>query len=154
MTSSHDARLLRALQVDSSRSIADLAQEAALSPSACHRRVKSLEAEGVITGYGARVDPAALGYKMHLFVEATLTSQRGEDLDAFERAASAVPEIIEGYLMAGGTDYILRIVARDVADFERLHRERLAKLPNIARLQSRLTLRAFRPWTGYPVRGA
>lgn len=91
---------------------------------------------------------------MHLFVEATLTSQRGEDLDAFERAAASVPEIIEGYLMAGGTDYILRIVARDVADFERLHRERLAKLPNIARLQSRLTLRAFREWSGYPVRPA
>lgn len=153
MSDQIDLKILSALQRDSARGIADVAREVALSPSACHRRIRNLEQDGVIAGYGARVDPAALGYTMHLFVEATLTSQRGEDLDAFERAAAAVPEIIEGYLMAGGTDYILRIVAHDVADFERLHREKLAKLPNLARLQSRLTLRAFRPWTGYPVRG-
>ena len=88
---------------------------------------------------------------MQLFIEVTLTSLKASDLDAFERAVTSVPEIIECYLMAGGTDYLLRVVARDVEDFERLHRERLAKLPHISRMQSRLTLRSVRAWTGYPV---
>ena len=113
--------------------------------------VRTEAQRAVITGYGARVEPKAVGYAMQLFIEVTLTSQKASDLDAFERAVTGVPEILECYLMAGGTDYLLRAVAHDVEDFERLHRERLAKLPHIARMQSRLTLRSVRAWTGYPV---
>lgn len=146
-----DKKLLLQLQSDCTKSVAEMGAAVGLSASACHRRVKHLEEAGVVIGYGARVDPKALGYAMQLFIEVTLTSQKASDLDAFERAVRNVPEIIECYLMAGGTDYLLRIVAHDVEDFERLHRERLAKLPHIARLQSRLTLRSVRTWTGYPV---
>lgn len=146
-----DKKLLVQLQRDCTKSVADMGAAIGLSASACHRRVKQLEEAGVVTGYGARVDPKALGYAMQLFIEVTLTSQKASDLDAFERAVTSVPEIIECYLMAGGTDYLLRVVAHDVEDFERLHRERLAKLPHMARMQSRLTLRTVRTWTGYPV---
>lgn len=146
-----DKKLLVQLQRDCTISVAEMGAAIGLSASACHRRVKQLEETGVVTGYGARVDPKALGYAMQLFIEVTLTSQKASDLDAFERAVTNVPEIIECYLMAGGTDYLLRVVAHDVEDYERLHRERLAKLPHIARLQSRLTLRTVRTWTGYPV---
>jgi Lrp/AsnC family transcriptional regulator, leucine-responsive regulatory protein len=146
-----DKKLLTRLQADCQRSVADLGGDVGLSASACHRRIKQLEADKVITGYGARVDPKALGYAMQLFIEVTLTSQKASDLDAFEKAVSGVPEIIECYLMAGGTDYLLRVVARDVEDFERIHRERLAKMPHIARMQSRLMLRSVRQQTGYPV---
>ena len=146
-----DKKLLAQLQHDCQQSVAEMGAAIGLSASACHRRVKQLEDAKIITGYGARVDPRAIGYAMQLFIEVTLTSQKASDLDAFERAVTHVPEIIECYLMAGGTDYLLRVVAHDVTDFERLHRERLAKLPHIARMQSRLTLRSVRAWTGYPV---
>jgi Lrp/AsnC family transcriptional regulator, leucine-responsive regulatory protein len=146
-----DKKLLSRLQADCQRSVADLGMDVGLSPSACHRRIKQLEADQVITGYGARVDPKALGYAMQLFIEVTLSSQKASDLDAFERAVSGVPEILECYLMAGGTDYLLRVVAHDVEDFERIHRERLAKMPHIARMQSRLMLRSVRQLTGYPL---
>ncbi len=144
-------KILRELQHDCRPSVAELGERVGLSPSACHRRVKQLEEAGVITGYAARLDPRALGYTMEFFVEVSLKSQSDKALDAFERAVSSSPEILECHLMAGGTDYLLRIVAADSADFERIHRERLAKLPNVARLESHLAIRTVRPWRGYPV---
>jgi Lrp/AsnC family transcriptional regulator, leucine-responsive regulatory protein len=146
-----DKKLLSRLQGDCQRSVAELGAEVGLSPSACHRRIKQLEADRTITGYSARVDPKALGYTMQLVIEVTLSSQKSSDLEAFERAVSAVPEIIECHLMAGGTDYLLRVVARDVEDFERIHRERLSKMPHIARMQSQLMLRSVRALGAYPV---
>ena len=88
---------------------------------------------------------------MEFFVEVALKTQGDKSFDQFERAVAATPEILECHLMAGGTDYLLRIVAKDSADFERIHRERLAKLPNVSRLESNLAIRAVRPWRGYPV---
>jgi DNA-binding Lrp family transcriptional regulator len=146
-----DRRILRLLQQDSRRSIAEIGAAVALSPSACHRRIKLLEERGVITRYAAELEPRALGYAMEFFIEVSLTSQRGDALDRFEKAVAAMPEILECHLMAGGTDYMLRVVAADAADFERIHRERLAKLANIARVQSNLVIRTVRRWQGYPV---
>lgn len=145
-----DRRILAELQADSRLTVAELGERVGLSASACHRRVKQLERAGVIAGYGARLDPRALGYGMEFFIEVALRSQSEKALDGFERAVAAAPEILECHLMAGGTDYMLRIVARDAADFERIHRERLTKLPNVARLESKLAIRAIRPWRGYP----
>ncbi len=144
-------RILAALQADSRISVAELGDKVGLSASACHRRVKQLEDKGVIAGYGARLDPRALGFGMEFFIQVALKSQADKMLDAFEKAVSVAPEILECHLMAGGTDYLLRIAARDAADFERIHRERLAKLPNVARLESHLAIRTVRSWRGYPV---
>lgn len=106
---------------------------------------------GLIAGYVARLDRRALGFAMEFFIEVSLRSQSDKALDAFERAVQTAPEILECHLMAGGTDYLLRVVATDTADFERIHRERLARLPNVARLQSHLAIRTVRGWNGYPV---
>lgn len=144
-------RLLAALQADSRISLAELGTKVGLSASACHRRVAQLEAARIIAGYGARLDPRALGYGLEFFVEVALKTQADRALDAFEKAVASAPDVLECHLMAGGTDYHLRIVARDAADFERIHREVLAKLPNVARLESRLAIRTVRPWRGYPV---
>lgn len=152
-TDSLDTRILRELQRDCRLTVAELGARVGLSASACHRRVKQLEEKGVITGYAARLDARALGYTMEFFVEVSLKSQSDKALDAFECAVTASPEILECHLMAGGTDYLLRIVATDSADFERIHRERLARLPNVARLESHLAIRTVRAWNGYPVKG-
>jgi DNA-binding Lrp family transcriptional regulator len=152
LTDPINVRILKELQRDCRLSLDELGQRVRLSASACHRRVKQLEEAGVITGYGARLDARSLGHAMEFFIEVSLKSQADRALDAFERAATAAPEILECHLMAGGSDYLLRIVARDAADFERIHRECLARLPHIARLQSHLAIRTVRAWEGYPVK--
>ena len=145
-------RILLKLQQDSRISVVELAEAVGLSPSACHRRVKLLEEAGVIAGYSAQLDRRALGFTMEFFVEVSLNSQSGKVFDEFERAVAGMDEILECHLMAGGTDYLLRIVAGDLADFERIHREHLAKLPHISRLQSNLAIRTVRAMTGYPMK--
>jgi len=148
-----DARILRALQRDSSRPVAELAAEVGLSPSACHRRVKLMEEAGLITGYAARLDRAALGFAVQVFVEITLSSQSQEALTAFETAVTRFEEILECHLTTGQADYFLRVVARDVADYDEIHRNCLARLPGVARMQTIFVLRSIREWAGYPVRG-
>src|SRR5581483_11270770 len=111
--------ILAELQRDCRIAVAELAARVGLSPSACHRRVKQLEEAGLISGYVARLDRRALGFAMEFFIEVSLRSQSDKALDAFERAVQTAPEILECHLMAGGTDYLLRVVATDTADFER-----------------------------------
>lgn len=147
-----DARILRALQRDASRPIAELAVEAGLSASACHRRVKLLEESGAITGYVARLDPVVLGVPIQIFVEITLSSQSQEALNAFEIAVSRFEEILECHLTTGQADYILRVVARDVADYDDIHRNCLARLPGVSGMQTIFVLRSIRQWQGYPIR--
>lgn len=148
-----DARILRALQRDSNRPVAELAGEVGLSPSACHRRVKLLEEAGVIAGYRARLDPSKLGLNINVFVEITLSSQSQEALNGFESAVGRFDEILECHLTTGEADYLLRVVARDMADFDNVHRNCLARLPGVARMQTVFSLRAIRDWRGYPVAG-
>ena len=147
-----DGRILRALQRDSSRPVAELAAEVGLSASACHRRVKLLEEAGVIAGYAARLDREALGVPVQVFVEITLSSQSQEALTAFEKAVTRFDEILECHLTTGQADYFLRVVASDVADFEHVHRYCLARLPGVARIETIFVLRSIREWQGYPVR--
>lgn len=139
-----DARLLRALQNDSQQSVQDLGDRVGLSASACHRRVKSLEDKGYISGYRATLDAGALGFSMMFFIEISLTSQSETVLDAFEAAVRDVPEVLECHLMAGQADYLLRIVCRDHEDFERLHRRLLARLPGVARVHSNMSIRTVK----------
>jgi len=149
-----DARILRALQRDSSKPVAELAAEVGLSASACHRRVKLLEEAGVIAGYAARLDRTALGLPVQVFVEIALSSQSQEALSAFETAVTRFDEILECHLTTGRADYLLRVVARDVADYDDIHRNCLARLPGVSSMQTVFVLRAIREFRGYPVRVA
>jgi DNA-binding Lrp family transcriptional regulator len=146
-----DRILLTELQRDSRQSIADLAAKAALSPSACHRRVKLLEDAGAIEGYTAKLSRTALGFTNEFFVEVSLSSQTEEAFEKFERAILREPEILECHLMSGQFDYLLRIAATDATDYERIHRSKISRLPGVQRIQSSLALRTVKPWGGYPV---
>jgi Lrp/AsnC family leucine-responsive transcriptional regulator len=139
-----DHRVLRALQADGRMTNQDLAQRVGLSPSACHRRVARLEAAGVIAGYAALVDPRALGRGTTVFVHVTLDRQTDEALAAFEAAVAASPDIVECHLMSGESDYLVKVAAADLPDFERIHRSDLSRLPGVARLQSSFTLRTVK----------
>jgi len=148
-----DARILRALQQDSSRPVAELAARVGLSPSACHRRVKLLEQAGLIVGYAARLDRNALGLALEVLVEVRLTSPERGAMEAFEAAARDADDILECHLTSGRADYLLRVAARDMADFARIHRDCLARLPGVARIHPLFFLREVRAWSGYPVSG-
>ena len=146
-----DKIILTELQKNAQQPIAALAAKAGLSPSACHRRVKLLEAARTITGYTATLDRAALGLANEFFVEVSLSSQTEEAFERFEKAVQRVPEILECHLMSGQFDYLLRIAASDAADYERIHRSRISRLPGVQRIQSSLALRTVKAWAGYPV---
>ncbi len=146
-----DLALLLALQDDSSLSIAELAEKVALSPSACHRRIKALEHDGAIAGYGARLEPRRLGLTVEVFVEITLTSQSREAMDRFERSVGDFDDILECHLMSGTADYLLRVAARDLDHYDRIHRECLARLPGVSAMRSSFSLRRIKRMQGYPV---
>ncbi len=132
--------------------MAAIAERAGLSLSACHRRVKLMEAAGIIEGYGARLDAKALGLEIEVFVEISLNSQAQDALEKFEQAVMSYSEILECKLTSGASDYILRIVAHNVADYDRIHRQTLAKLPGVASMRSIFTLRSIKSWRGLPLR--
>jgi len=136
-----DLKLLNELRLDGRIANAELAARVGLSESACLRRVRRLEEAGFIERYTAKLNLAKLGWGMSLMVRITLKAQTDRDLRAFERAVSAVPEITECVLATGEADYILRVLARDAADLERLHSSVLTKLPNVARVESSFVLR-------------
>lgn len=148
----HDKVLLRRLQANGRATNAELAQAANLSESACFRRVRALEAAGVITGYAALVDPSAIGLGLTVYVSITLSSQAQDVLAAFEAAVAEAPEIVECHLMTGQADYIVRLVASDIDDLERLHAKVLTRLPGVARLNSSIALRSVVRRSALPIR--
>jgi len=136
-----DVRILNVLQRHGRITNAELSERVNLSPSACHRRVQRLEAEGFVAGYVALLDPRKVGRPAVVFVEITLANQSDEVLDAFEREVARLPDVMECHLMAGSADYILKVLVRDTEDFARIHRQHLARLPGVAQMQSSFALR-------------
>ncbi|QYX57167.1 Lrp/AsnC family transcriptional regulator [Roseovarius sp. SCSIO 43702] len=146
-----DRRILAALQRRGRISNSDLAEQVHLSASACHRRVQRLEAEGYIAGYVALLDARRMGLPSTVFVEITLSTQAEDVLDAFEKAVARIPSVLECHLTAGAADYILKVVAEDTEDFARIHRQHLARLPGVAKMQSSFALRTVSATTALPV---
>lgn len=146
-----DNRILTALQRKGRISNADLSDVVNLSPSACHRRVQRLEADGYIRDYVALLDARKMGVPTTVFVEITLSGQADEVLDAFEKSVSRIPDVLECHLMAGTADYLLKVVAENTEDFARIHRQYLARLPGVAQMQSSFALRTVFKTTALPV---
>ena len=146
-----DKRILSALQRKGRLSNSDLSEAVNLSPSACHRRVQRLEAEGYIKDYVALLDARKMRVPTTVFVEITLQGQADEVLDAFEKAVSRIPDVLECHLMAGSADYLLKVVAENTEDFARIHRQYLARLPGVAQMQSSFALRTVFKTTALPV---
>lgn len=146
-----DKSILTEVQKDAQQPIVALAAKAGLSPSSCHRRVKLLEEAGIIIGYSATLDRSALGLANEFFVEVSLSAQTEQAFERFEKAVQRVREILECHLMSGQFDYLLRVAAADAADYERIHRSQISRLPGVHRIQSSLALRTVKAWAGYPV---
>lgn len=146
-----DRRILKVLQDRGRISNADLSEAVNLSQSACHRRVQRLENEGFIRKYVALLDARKMNVPTTVFVEITLSAQADEVLDAFEKAVSLIPDVLECHLMAGTADYILKVVAENTDDFARIHRQYLSRLPGVTQMQSSFALRTVFKTTALPV---
>src|SRR5690606_27232890 len=131
-----DRVILQQLQRDGRLSNVELARRVSLSESACLRRVKRLEEAGVIERYAAVLKQSAVGLPDSVFVDVSLSREQQEDLAAFEEAVRKIPEVMEAWLMSGEYDYLLRVVVADTADYERVHRESITRLPGVARVRS------------------
>ncbi|WP_342629433.1 Lrp/AsnC family transcriptional regulator [Nguyenibacter vanlangensis] len=133
--------ILRLLQHDGRISNADLAQRVGLSPSACLRRVRMLEEQGVIRGYRAIIDERSAHSMTTVIVQITLERLTDDALRRFEARVRDCADVRECYLMTGDADYLVRVEARDLADYERIHKEELSRLPGVVRIQSNFAIR-------------
>jgi Lrp/AsnC family transcriptional regulator, leucine-responsive regulatory protein len=147
-----DIAILEALQKDGRISNAALAEKVGLSQSACSRRLDNLESSGVISGYHARLSSAALGHRMTAIVHISLSGQFEKSLSEFEAAIKRCPNVLSCHLMSGEYDYILRIAARDLQDYERIHKEWLSAMPHVTKINSSFALREVIDRTGMGIR--
>ena len=136
-----DRAILGALLEDGRRSQVELAETIPLSATAIARRIRALEERDIIKGYQARISREALGLSMMVMVQISLKSQGQDLLNAFEEAVASAPSILSCHLMSGEDDYFVTVLARDLADFERIHKEQLSRLPGVVRLKSSFALR-------------
>jgi Lrp/AsnC family leucine-responsive transcriptional regulator len=149
-----DRQILRELQRDGRLSNAELAERVGLTPSPCLRRVNRLEQDGVIRGYRARLDPAAVGRGFQAFVSVVMAKEDRSTVAEFERRIAELPEVVEAMRLFGDPDYLLRIAVADIAAYERLHTDTLSLLPGVARLTSHLTMKQVKEDAGLPVETA
>lgn len=136
-----DRKIISELAGEGRLSAVDLAARVGLSPSAVTRRLQNLESAGVIRGYRAVIDAKTVGLGIDIFVEIALERQNDDALRAFEAALAACPNVLSCHLMSGNSDYLIHMVAGDLADFERLHSRVLGHLPGVARIESKFALR-------------
>lgn len=146
-----DRKILRELQRDGAIRNDVLAERVGLSPSPTLRRVKALEDAGYVQSYVALLNADRLGLGVRVLIEMRLTVQDRDALDRFEKAVSAIPEVIECVTVLGDWDYVLTVVARDIENYQRILLDRLAKIPGVANYKSTLVVRDVKRSTELPV---
>lgn len=146
-----DRKILRALQSEPDLTMADLARHVGLSHTPCWRRVKRLEAEGVIVGRALLLDPEKVGYPISVYAEIRIGSHDAATLDAFERTVRDVPQIVECFSMSGKSDYLMRVVAASVGDYERFLKSTILPLPGVASVNSSFALKMVKLASGPPI---
>ena len=146
-----DRRILRNLQAEGRITNVELAGRVGVSAPPCLRRVRALEEAGVIRGYHADVASEALGWAVTVFAQVGLASQAEADLQAFERLVAGWPEVREAHMLAGETDFLLKIVARDWDSYQRFLSAKLTSAPNVEHVKSALTLRVSKAEPGVPI---
>lgn len=148
-----DRRLLAALQENGRLTVAELAERVGLTASPCSRRLRILEDAGIINRYTALLDQKKIGLPVSVFVSIKLDRQQEDALQRFEDAIRRCPEVLECYLMTGPRDYLLRVVARDLADYERFVKETLTRIDGIANIESSFALGQVKHSSALPLSG-
>ena len=146
-----DRNILAALQDEGRITNVELASRVGLTAPPCLRRVRTLEEAGVIRGYHAQLDPAALGFGITVFAMVSLKSQAEADLLAFEDHVAKLPEVRECHMLNGEIDFVLKIVAHDLQAFQSFLTSQLTPAPNVASVKTSLTIRSSKQVPGVPV---
>lgn len=146
-----DRRILREVQRDGRVTNQDLSERVGLSPSPCLRRVRRLEADGVIARYVALVDPVAVGLPVSAFIRVRLHQQDDRHMALFEAAVAGFAEVMECYLMTGDADYQLRVAVESLAAFEDFLRQKLTRIEGVAEVTTSFALRPIVYKTALPI---
>lgn len=146
-----DSRILKELQENAKLTNVELAARVHLSPSPCLARVKSLEQSGLISRYVTLLNPHVLGLNVSVFIQIRLEKQIEEALVCFEKAMNEFPEVMECYLMTGDSDYLIRVVVKDVQALQDFIVNDLSNIPGVANIRSSFALKQVKYKTALPV---
>lgn len=139
-----DQAILAALSKDGRMSVADLARHIGLSKTPTQARLKRLEAQGIITGYRALIDPIRLGLDHVAFVEVRLTDTREAALTAFNEAVSKIGEIEQAHMIASNFDYLLKIRTSSMSEYRAVLAEKISTLPHVANTSTFVAMQAVK----------
>lgn len=145
-----DRAIIAQLMEDGRLANTELADRVGLSPSPCLRRVRQLESSGVITGYRAAVDPAAIGRGFHVLLHVEMAAQDRATLEAFETEVRQLDEVTHCRRMFSHPDYLLWIAVADLDTYERVYITKLTNLPGVARTNSQFTMKTVKTTPGFP----
>jgi DNA-binding Lrp family transcriptional regulator len=148
-----DRRILKDLQANGRITNVELARRAGISAPPCLRRVRALEEAGFIRGYHAEVDAKALGFNVTVYAHVGLASQAEHDLEAFEATVRGWPEVRECHMLAGETDFLLKVVAADWDAYQKFLTTKLTPAPNVSHVKSALSIRTTKYEPGVPIAG-
>ena len=146
-----DLKILSHLQNNARLTNVELSEHIHLSQSPCLRRVRNMESSGIIKGYVALVDQNAVGLPVSVFVNVRLEKQIERALEKFEEIVQDWSEVMECYLMTGDSDYLLRVVASDLAAYERFLMDKLTRVPGVASINSSFALKQVTYKTALPI---
>lgn len=146
-----DRKILAELQHNGRISVSDLAQKIGLSDSPCHRRLKALEKAGIITGYRAEINAAAVGLEFSAIVFVTLKECTAQLVEGFEEAVQRVPQITDCRRLFNTPDYIVTVVTRSITEYQELYDDTLSRLPGVLRLNSTIVMKDVIPGRGLPL---
>ena len=136
-----DRKILALLQDEGRLTVTDLADRVGLSIAPCHRRLRELERTGAIRGYRAVVDPAAVGRGFEVLVAVTMDREDADTIAAFEAGLAAIPDVVHAERLFGEPDYFVRVATADIAAYQFLRDETLARLPGVLRMTSTIVMK-------------
>ncbi|WP_428977116.1 Lrp/AsnC family transcriptional regulator [Breoghania corrubedonensis] len=144
MIDAADMRILSELQEDGRLTNVELSERIALSPSPCLRRVKRLEADGIVRGYRAVLDRKKIGLDLTVFVEIRVSKHTHDNAAGLQRSLEAMPEVVACHMVSGAADFLAEVVVPTLADYERLLTERLLTLDMVEDIRSNFALRTIK----------
>jgi DNA-binding Lrp family transcriptional regulator len=149
-----DVDILSELQRDSRQSVQQLASKVGLSTTPCWKRVKDLEAAGVIVGYGVHIDRERVGLQLCVLAEVNLAPHTEAVVREFERAVAACAPIVSCWSTTGNADYVIKVLAADIQSYEAFLHETAFKLPGVTHIRSSVVLKEVKAETRLPIRAS
>lgn len=146
-----DVRILNVLQEDATLSAAEIAERVGTATATCWRRIQRLEREGIVRSRVAVLDRERLGMNITVFAHVKLANHGRESLEKFEHAVRAHPEVLECYTLLGDTDFLLRIIARDMKGYEAYFRDHLSRIAGVQSVSSSIALSVIKETTSIPL---